>query len=319
MKTKFIICLFVIGASLANAQNENLPADKAGKKATVHIKKIENINGVEKVTDTTYTTDDPALVISDENTTIHEFKDKDGKTQKMMIVSSGDPNDGDSDNANAIAKTTINGSGNGRTVTRTVTNDNGKKTEKTVIVTVGDKMTPEEEKAFHEKIGRNIHSDFDENTGAYSYTSVNGNDAEGKVVIVKKSTCESSADGKNKTGYAYHVAIIKHINVKDPSDEDINHLGKPAGISDNKLDVGNMNFYPNPNNGKFTLSFDLKDKGNTTINIMNIEGKSVYSEELSNFTGNYNKEIDISSHPKGTYFVKIKQGSHAQLKKIILE
>jgi len=90
-------------------------------------------------------------------------------------------------------------------------------------------------------------------------------------------------------------------------------------VSDNKLAVKEMNFYPNPGDGKFTLSFDLREQGNTGVSIMNAEGKNIYSENLPSFKGHYEKQIDISSNPKGVYFVKITQGEHSQLKKIVLE
>ena len=80
-----------------------------------------------------------------------------------------------------------------------------------------------------------------------------------------------------------------------------------------------MNFYPNPSNGKFNLSFNLPEKQDTEITILNVEGKVVYKEKLNQFSGNYDKEIDISKNAKGVYFVKVDQGKHAQVKKIILE
>jgi len=113
--------------------------------------------------------------------------------------------------------------------------------------------------------------------------------------------------------------IVKTIKIIDPSTEDTKMLGKQTGVIDNKLAIDQMKFFPNPSNGKFTLNFNLAAKGNTEVSILNLEGKTVYSEELKDFTGNYNKEIDISANPKGVYFIKIKQGAHAQLKKIVLE
>jgi len=41
------------------------------------------------------------------------------------------------------------------------------------------------------------------------------------------------------------------------------------------------------------------------VTILNTEGKLVYSEELKDFTGRYSKKIDISTNPKGMYFVKV--------------
>ena len=126
---------------------------------------------------------------------------------------------------------------------------------------------------------------------------------------------KKTGDGKGTV----KVLIIKKIAITDPTEADTKVLGKQTGITDGMLLLDNMNFYPNPNNGKFNLAFDLKDKGDTEINIMNLEGKNIYTEKLSNFSGHYDKEMDISKNPKGSYFVRIQQGKHAQLKKIVLE
>src|ERR1041385_2184187 len=80
MNTKQLaIAVLILGTSVLAAQNEK-------KAATVRIKKVENINGVEKVTDTTYTTDDPGSIkMDDGNIQINEIKDGKG-TKKMMIM-----------------------------------------------------------------------------------------------------------------------------------------------------------------------------------------------------------------------------------------
>jgi len=77
--------------------------------------------------------------------------------------------------------------------------------------------------------------------------------------------------------------------------------------------------YPNPNDGKFNLNFNLKNKADAEVTVYDTQGKQVYSEKLPNFSGDYNKAIDISSNTKGVYFVKIQQGKHSQVKKIILD
>jgi hypothetical protein len=89
MKTRqLLIAALITGASVLTAQNE------AGKKATVHIKKVENINGVEKVTDTTYTTDDPASIkMEGGNMEIKETKDGKG-TKKVVIMNVEENGDG---------------------------------------------------------------------------------------------------------------------------------------------------------------------------------------------------------------------------------
>jgi hypothetical protein len=96
---------------------------------------------------------------------------------------------------------------------------------------------------------------------------------------------------------------------------------KSAGVkTKNKdLDVENLKFSPNPNNGKFNLSFTLKEKKKVTITIYDMKGNIVYSETLRDFQGNYNKEIDISEQESGTFFLQIVQGLYDIIKKIIIQ
>jgi hypothetical protein len=85
------------------------------------------------------------------------------------------------------------------------------------------------------------------------------------------------------------------------------------------LKIDQVDFYPNPNNGRFNLSFNLSNQGDTEIAIFTLDGKKVYEEKLPNFTGNYQQEIDISKNANGVYFIRVNQGKNAWFKKMILE
>ena len=248
---KVIIGAFLISSSLLVAQTPT-------KKQTVRIKKVENINGVEKLTDTTYTVDGPVSITALEELSGTE-KNTDGKPKKMVIVT---------DQVNGDNVTSVN---------------------------KDDEMD--------EQVLRAL-----EAAGVDSKTLGIDN-----MMVVNVNSKDSGNKKMTK------VLIIKTVKITEPTTEDAKLLGKQASSIDNKLAVDQVNFYPNPSSGKFTLDFNLAEKGNTEVMILSTEGKSVYSEELKDFTGKYSKEIDISASPKGIYFVKIRQGSHAQLKKIILE
>ena len=49
---------------------------------------------------------------------------------------------------------------------------------------------------------------------------------------------------------------------------------------------------------------------------MDIQGKTVYSEKVSDFSGVYSKNIDIIKYGEGVYFLQIVQGKKASLSKI---
>ncbi|MBL7936803.1 MAG: T9SS type A sorting domain-containing protein [Bacteroidia bacterium] len=260
MKTTVIMGAFLLSTTLLVAQSTD-------KKATVRIKKIENINGVEKITDTTYTTNDPGS-IKLENGTID------------IIGNTGDAKDGN------MVKTII------------INDENGKQSN-VDLSELSKEMDIELKKALKE-------AGIDENT------------VDGKKVMIIKD--EDNANGDNKKEkHITKTIVIKKIDITDASDDDMKRIGKSAGVSDGQLKIEKMNFYPNPSNGKFNLSFNLPEKQDTEITILNVEGKVVYKEKLNQFSGNYDKEIDISKNAKGVYFVKVDQGKHAQVKKIILE
>jgi len=87
----------------------------------------------------------------------------------------------------------------------------------------------------------------------------------------------------------------------------------------NVLTVNDLSFYPNPSDGKFEVNFNLSNKGNTTVRIVDLAGKMVFQEELGNFSGNYTKQIDISDKGKGVYLLQIVQDEKMMTKKILVQ
>lgn len=76
---------------------------------------------------------------------------------------------------------------------------------------------------------------------------------------------------------------------------------------------------PNPSTGKFSLSFDISTKGTTELRVLDLNGETVYSENLGNFSGTYNQEFDISNFAKGVYFLQITQNDRAFTKKVVTQ
>jgi hypothetical protein len=79
----------------------------------------------------------------------------------------------------------------------------------------------------------------------------------------------------------------------------------PVGIEPLQLQDASM--YPNPTQGKFTLSF-TSEPGPVSITITDTDGKVLYSENNDNATGQYKGDIDINHAPPGNYVISIKQG-----------
>jgi PKD repeat protein len=75
---------------------------------------------------------------------------------------------------------------------------------------------------------------------------------------------------------------------------------------------------PNPNNGMFDLSFGTTSTSDFVVSIFSADGKLVYLEELPEFSGTYQKQIDISSFGSGMYLIKLTNDKQQSVQHIIV-
>ena len=88
----------------------------------------------------------------------------------------------------------------------------------------------------------------------------------------------------------------------------------PTNIATQQMDLI-VSLYPNPNNGMFTV--DMKGNKNTaTIKVFNIVGETI---KTFYYSARNNVNIDLSSEPKGMYYVQIYTTGKTTTKKIIIE
>jgi hypothetical protein len=80
---------------------------------------------------------------------------------------------------------------------------------------------------------------------------------------------------------------------------------------------GGVSIQPNPNNGRFTLSFANAQKGDVTVEIINTIGQSVFNETVRDLEGNYKKEMDLTTMGAGSYYVKLKRNGNTTSHKVI--
>ena len=83
--------------------------------------------------------------------------------------------------------------------------------------------------------------------------------------------------------------------------------------------VKDINFYPNPSDGKFALKFNVPTAIATTIRVIDTKGQTVYEQELPAFVGQYQQEIDISDSTTGLYLLQIVQGNEVMMRKILVQ
>lgn len=89
-----------------------------------------------------------------------------------------------------------------------------------------------------------------------------------------------------------------------------------TSIGDNSF-LDNLTISPNPSSGIINLSFNQSSVQSMTIEIIDVLGRSIYTQSLPKFTGAYSQIVDLTSFNKGIYFVKINGENGSEIRKII--
>lgn len=89
----------------------------------------------------------------------------------------------------------------------------------------------------------------------------------------------------------------------------------PLATTENSLQ--NFALYPNPNNGSFTVSFNSNSTNKISVDVFDIRGRNVFSNEYQN-NGIFNENIQMSTIQSGIYLVKVQDGEQQLTKKIVI-
>lgn len=91
-----------------------------------------------------------------------------------------------------------------------------------------------------------------------------------------------------------------------------------TGIAD-VTNVDNLQIYPNPNNGQFTLSFHaMQNIAEATVSVTNITGQEVYREEFGNVSSTFMKNINLGAQAAGVYFITLTADGQKTVNKLII-
>ena len=131
-------------------------------------------------------------------------------------------------------------------------------------------------------------------TGSHSYSWSTGDNTQ-QIVI------DTNSLGGNGT-YNISVVVTDTLTGCQSMDTIVVNYSICTGINAQVKNV-NVNVYPNPNNGEFTLNVNTNDVNELAIKVVNIQGQEVYNKMNFDNINQVNEKIDLSDNADGIYFV----------------
>jgi len=126
-------------------------------------------------------------------------------------------------------------------------------------------------------------------------------------------------DGENlEVDARFNECDVKEDVVEAPIFEESENINVPPSIPALEvLELEGFRAFPNPTEGIINLRFRGETVA-TVLTIVDITGKEVYREELNNFDGNYNNQINLSNETAaGTIFLNIRQGKKVYTEQVV--
>jgi hypothetical protein len=111
-------------------------------------------------------------------------------------------------------------------------------------------------------------------------------------------------------GHSKRVRIVvRDTNVAAP---------KARAASKNDLAKADIEVYPNPNGGRFTISLNSQGTDPVRLSVSDVTGNELVNKEIPKENGRYETSVDLTGQSQGgTFIVRITQGKESVTKKVI--
>jgi hypothetical protein len=120
--------------------------------------------------------------------------------------------------------------------------------------------------------------------------------------------------------YTVNGTYVVTLTVTGPCGVDtytMNVVITQVGLQDQDL-ANTMSLFPNPNDGNFTLAFELTKAKSVNVEILDVAGRIVYNKDYNNIT-RFNEKIGIENADNGMYVVRIITDEGVVTEKIVVQ
>ncbi len=78
-----------------------------------------------------------------------------------------------------------------------------------------------------------------------------------------------------------------------------------------------LNVFPNPAVSEFVVSFSHSHTGESMLTVMDVRGKVWFDQKIKGH-GNYQQKVRLQGAPSGIYFLQVRQGDRAEIRKVLI-
>ncbi len=83
--------------------------------------------------------------------------------------------------------------------------------------------------------------------------------------------------------------------------------------------IKSLKVYPNPSDGRFNVSFFQDFVSDVSIELIDLAGKTIYTEVKENFSGKFAKTFDHSNVASGNYLLRIRNSKGLAVRKLMIK